>query len=514
MSNIKFINTLMCLAAFLAFSCSRENGGEDTGKTGGTSSLHIAVKGTATKADSDVESGDPDMRGAVASAKDGDIMKTLSLWLVSKNDGKVAAFKSLSPDAATEEVLIEDIQRGDYRLYVLANCTDLDADYTAGKTVDNNFMGKLLPEITSGNAPSFDDESGMPCSVVQDIAVAAGANYVEAHLLRCVGKLSFQFRNNISDYSVAIANIGLSAVNPTTGYLFDTDDHSIPASATDVAFPDLNENMFLFPNTESEMFTTYLYETSDATSDSGISFNLFAALYGADAMPDDIGLAERFVYSVSDNISSSPVAGSVYVLRSRTDDTQYVGIDNNDKLVLQSFTSDEEMLKSQDFSYCLWAVTDPDNGKLLNASTGGYITLDGETAGHTQDDAKATTFAITNKSGVFQFKNTGGYSLTYDEESKVVGSQGKESTSDTQWNMRKVESSGKEQYFKFALYEIPRVSRPISYIDQYGNSQKLTRIGRNEHITVTVNIFYNKMLGQFDFQVEEWRKKSAETTFD
>ena len=51
-------------------------------------------------------------------------------------------------------------------------------------------------------------------------------------------------------------------------------------------------------------------------------------------------------------------------------------------------------------------------------------------------------------------------------------------------------------------------------MDKYGAHNKLERIDRNEHITVTVNIFYNREMGEFKFEVEGWSGKDSETTFD
>ncbi len=68
--------------------------------------------------------------------------------------------------------------------------------------------------------------------------------------------------------------------------------------------------------------------------------------------------------------------------------------------------------------------------------------------------------------------------------------------------------------FSGAEYEIPRGDRSISYIDKYGNSQTLKQISRNEHISIVVNIFYNRELGDFEYCIEGWEKKDNETTFD
>lgn len=62
--------------------------------------------------------------------------------------------------------------------------------------------------------------------------------------------------------------------------------------------------------------------------------------------------------------------------------------------------------------------------------------------------------------------------------------------------------------------DIPRERRPIKIVDKYGDAQLLQQIKRNEHVTVSINIFYNRELGQFDFKVSSWKEVSNETTFD
>ena len=51
-------------------------------------------------------------------------------------------------------------------------------------------------------------------------------------------------------------------------------------------------------------------------------------------------------------------------------------------------------------------------------------------------------------------------------------------------------------------------------MDKYGDAWLLQQIKRNEHVTVSINIFYNRELGEFDFKVSSWKEVSNETTFD
>ena len=134
----------------------------------------------------------------------------------------------------------------------------------------------------------------------------------------------------------------------------------------------------------------------------------------------------------------------------------------------------------------------------------------------TADASKAQAFTITNNAGKFLFGYRGWlgtYYITYD--AGKLSAQRNNTGTTAQWYLRLLdESSINEPYFENALREIPREARPIHYVDKYGAHNKLERIDRNEHITVTVNIFYNREMGEFKFEVEGWSGKDSETTFD
>ena len=134
----------------------------------------------------------------------------------------------------------------------------------------------------------------------------------------------------------------------------------------------------------------------------------------------------------------------------------------------------------------------------------------------TADKDKAQIFTITNNAGKFLFGYewlSSTYYMIYDAKKPTY----KKNNTGTiaQWYVRLLdESSINEPYFENAVREIPREARPIHYVDKYGAHNKLERIDRNEHITVTVNIFYNREMGEFKFEVEGWSEKDSETTFD
>ena len=491
------------------FSCGKEV--TPSPGTSGTETLHISFDmGASTK----------------AGAKDGDIIKKGSLWLVDSKDEEIIAFRTFSPNAASAVVTMESIQRGDYTLYVVANYSGLDT-YTNGK-IDDNFKKHLLKTVAAGESPTFTEGSGMPCSSVQQVHIAAGENYVSAHLQRCVGRLSINVRNNISSHKLAIGGIGLSDNNPTTGYLFPSSDGSIPPSATDVAFPELTQHVVLATNENKDVYDVYLYDTGEATSANGITFTLFGAIYEDQTPDENITISSRDLYSFADNTNSISEGTEPYLIRSAASSTYYIGDLEAKGIGVKEFTDDEELVNSPKIENFLWTVSGGDSrGTFKNVGSGKYITLKEQTPGLSETSGTNFYFSTGTGNGgiLFSTENSGylwwktyGYSLTLDPNAAngLSGTTKKESTGEPGWFVRKATlEAEKVQHFVGADLEIPQVKRTINYLDKHGNTQILKGISRNEHVEVSINVFYNREWGQFDFEVEGWQIIDGnETTFD
>ena len=193
------------------------------------------------------------------------------------------------------------------------------------------------------------------------------------------------------------------------------------------------------------------------------------------------------------------------------------------------------MLKTyKDIKNFLWRaeVGSKNQVKFKNVGTARYITLSETTAGL---DSSGTQFYFSDDTGngrlLFSTKKQRkwsfdlgfyydyGYSLTLNSASNgLIGTKGMESNSRrTRWLVRTATSSTGDyiSHFIGSDYEIPRVKRTINYLDKHGNTQILKGISRNEHVEVSINVFYNREWGQFDFEVEGWNTIGGnETTFD
>lgn len=211
------------------------------------------------------------------------VMKIGRMWLVDKA-GNVVVFRKTEDNNSNSRIMkFSNVKRGEYKLYILLNSTDLDG-FTEGKEIDDNFKKKCLATIAAGASPEYTVESGVPCSIVKDVAIAAGNNNVDVSLQRCVGRLTVVVLNNIHDCQLAIGGIGLSAVNPSTGYYFPQSDGSVP-SYENLAFHDLNYTnpVVILPSKNKIIFDRYVYETKDIPE--GLSFRLFGAVYSGNKEP-------------------------------------------------------------------------------------------------------------------------------------------------------------------------------------------------------------------------------------
>lgn len=491
-------------AAFLALSaisCAKDTPAKDKPVYGeGEGNLHISFSTAGTT--------------KAGTAQEGDIIKTGRLWLIDADDNVMRFYSADNINVASGEATIKNIKRGVYTLCILANCKELDS-YVTGSKIDDGFKRKLLPTISDGNAPAFTEETGMPCSAVIHQEITVGENYVEAHLQRCVGRISIRIRNNIGDSKIAIGAVGLSQHNPSTGYLFEPLDGSVPPTVSNLSFKELTGITTIAPYETKEVYDSYLYEIDASTAANGITFDLLGGIYDAAVRDEDISIAYRTQYNFGNNLSTlGDVSGNKYLIRSVESSTRYVGYTGETRVGTGEFTEDSELEYFKDTPNYLWEfVGNSSSAKLKNVKTGNYLD---ENLNMTADAGKAQAFTITNNAGKFLFGYRGWlgtYYITYDAGKLSV--QMNNTSTTAQWYLRLLdESSINEPYFENALREIPREARPIHYVDKYGAHNKLERIDRNEHITVTVNIFYNREMGEFKFEVEGWSGKDSETTFD
>ena len=460
--------------------------------------------------------------GHVLSVESDGKMMIGRMWLVDKVTDKVVVFGEMGVNNSTStKHEFTNIKRGEYKLYILLNSTELDG-FTKGTQIDDNFKKKCLATIAYGASPEYTVESGVPCSIVKDVAIAAGNNNVDVSLQRCVGRLTVVVLNNIHDCKLAIGGIGLSAVNPSTGYYFPQSDGSVPGY-TNLAFHDLASTVVLPPSKNKIIFDRYIYETKDIPE--GLSFRLFGAVYNDDATETPIVSFKSYTFDKE----SSPENGKQYLLRSAASASSnyYIGVLNDGGLGCDEFLDDVELIRNPNIKNFLWTVVRSSyygRTTLSNVGTKKFITLNST---DTQVDLglgdSGTSFYFTESTNSRYLITTSnswryGYGLACDPESArglvAIGSPNQKDN--TSWILREATLDESKTYpeYKDCVCEIPYRQHTINYIDDYGVSKLLTRIKRNEHVTVSINVSYDREYMQFDFTVKAWVTKDNETTFD
>ncbi len=530
------LTVLTLLSASL--SCTRETAGGATDE-GGTGDLVLSIASApevlVTKAD--------------RTPKEGNAMNLLSIWIVNRESGEILIHEHLlsregndtdgsmspqvgyvyfAPDGKSAQMKFIDIPRGNCTLYAVANFRELEEGvYVVGAKIDDAFKDMLLNEtIKSGESPVYDDADGMPCSAVVDFSIGAGENRVSAEMLRCVGRLTIAVRNNIDDSSVFIGEIGLSDNNPSNAYIFAHEGYTIPSVSSDVAFPELEDIVRVDAKTSDPVtvYDTYLYETDPVPGDTDrFTFTLFGAVYRNSVADSDVKIAYRQEYIFSENNTTSYTLDDMFVIRSAASNNYYVG-DSDGKLSVRFFSGDTELRHHKGIENYFWKFSGTPSSTITNVATGRQIHLSGDTASLVEN-GQGTTFTIikndvisevaASNSGI-RFRAPDGYSLTINTEEQLIGTNNRNNNLETHWLFRTAEKGAEESipYFANAEYEIPKVTRSMTYIDEYGVAQDLDHISRNQHIRLNIGIFYNRELCQFEFEVEPWREKESDTTFD
>ena len=278
---------ILLITLLALFSCAKESG-ERGSDDQGTGTLYVRFDIPANAGVTKVDGGSGGgYNGTQNVLKEDNIIRHGRLFLVDKVGNVVAYHKAednkngiIGNSSGTE--VITGIKRGDYKLYIFVNGSKEQAEAYLNTPVGselkiNDLLNTTLSgkDLEGGKSPTFADAEGIPCTFVTDVAITAGNNYVDAHLERCVGRLTIEVLNNIPDRKLAIRSIGLSADNPTNGYYFPSS-----SAVTKGAFPDLTETIVFAPNENKTIFDHYVYET-DVVAE-GLSFDMFGAVYGSE----------------------------------------------------------------------------------------------------------------------------------------------------------------------------------------------------------------------------------------
>lgn len=444
---------------------------------------------------------------ATKSARSGDEIKSLRIWLVDKN-GKIArVIKSdaESPAAGVDGITMTgvgtasaqfiNVERASYTLYFVAN-SDALSSYTAGATIDDAFKKATIDYEYGIN--------GMPLSVVKEIHVVPGKNMISASLVRICAKIHVTVRNSTLDKMIWIKDISLNDIRPDKTYLFEQD--SFFPGAVYEELEKMTTAIGLAPNTEMTCPAVYLFETDKAP---GIKIR--GGVF-ADTQIDPPHVITKDISSYSfEEKSESLEEGIQYLVMNKSmryllkgHQSGSVGID----FLASGDGPKNHLLASSDIEDYIWQYEPSDlknigqkkylknsSGKLdLGTSIDNFTFIGDKTNGYTISSGGNY---IWNNAGTLDFNNRG-------------------KSPQNQWYFYKVNSvTTKEEVFDGAEALINYADNDLSHIDpDLGVAVPLQRIKRNESIDIRVNIFFNKNTGKLDFETEIWKTVDNETTFD
>lgn len=444
---------------------------------------------------------------ATKSAKSGDEIKSLRIWLVDK-DGKIArVITSAAGSPATGEDGITmtgvgtasaqfiNVERASYTLYFVAN-SDALSSYTAGATIDDAFKKATIDYEYGIN--------GMPLSVVKEIHVVPGKNMISASLVRICAKIHVTVRNSTLDKMIWIKDISLNDIRPDKTYLFEQDSFFPGAGYEELE--KMTTIIGLEPNTEITYPAVYLFETDKAL---GIKIRggVFA---GTQTSEPNVITKDISSYSFEET-SESLNEGNQYLVMNKSmryllkgHQSGSVGID----FLASGDGPKNHLLASSDIEDYIWQYEPSDlkniGQKKYLRNSSGKLDLGTSIDNFTFSGDKTNGYTISS-GGNYIWNNAG----TLDFNNKGKSPQ-------NQWYFYKVNSiTTTEEVFDGAEALINYSDNYLSHIDpDFGIAVPLQRIKRNESIDIRVNIFFNKNTGKLDFKTEIWKTVDNETTFD
>lgn len=487
-------------------------------------------------------------RTKAGTADDGDIISNLHLWLMDTDStvvkyvsavgtGGVSASGELKIDSESTAVAkFTNIDRGDYTMFVVANLpdgTDMTS-YSPGNRIDKNFVNFVLSIPDGGSKPSFSD--GMPLSVVQDLSIKVGKNQVEAQLVRVCGRIRVTVRNNTVDKRIFMQKVKLGDKNPSKGYLFHKEDHSVPEGTVYGEFDKVDASTsvsdYIDPGESFTYLDQYIFETGiDAEADLTLDFN--GALFGTGVESAAVGAVEHDVYKAAgpeftefkrDNVEGKQVIikNSAYNFFVFADGIR----------VREKFYADvNELLTNADIMpYYIWSFnpssyytgsTGPSNTTVTNIGTGKYLNISNTDV--SLSETSQTLIVGTQPYGMLM--RSGSYNLySPNADSQMISAKDVSGISDDSklyWyftpvtktsatDMLLTNADGGGEADKYFNKQISG----ITYIDEYGIAQPLKSICRNQDLNIVVNVHYNPESTGLYFTVAAWRPIENDTTFD
>lgn len=462
------------------------------------------------------------------SAKDGDIMKNLRIWMVKKDETAVKYYSSTYPDASTKEVVFENVDRGEYTMYIIAN-SDLNSAYTGSSIIDDDFKNATLPELNDPKPP-FDDNNGMPMSLIQEVKVTAGTNDIEAKLVRVCGKIRVTIYNRTADKKIYLSDLSFTGKNPSTGYLFFK-DHAVPAGTSHGDFTSLSattgaEAVSIDINEDKVVFEQYLYETGNIE----LGLNLKGALYptGFSKVPNLAETTkEQWKFKDGNTTNTTIQTGDRWYIIANAQNQRIFLCDNGSTLAAEyAENNDDEFLVKMNknenlYLKYLWNFSNTNNGstRIRNYGTdkkGKYIQFNNSTIAMSEN-AKSVNTDINNNTRRFYYSSGSWRNYLYYDSGNLYLSNSNTEQTNRGWYLREMvkENTSVIQFTDTEADNFEHQTDELKYIDDFGAPVTLNEICRNQILDIHLNVFHSESTGKLYFEVTGWQnEENKNTTFD
>lgn len=492
-------------------------------------------------------------------ASDGDVMSNLHIWLVYNNSverylSQVDTACTISGSTAT--ATFHNVPRGACTIYLVANLPEgnpLPKTYAVGKSIDEDFLKYVLPEVVNYEPPFGASTPGMPLSTSVSLSVGAGTNRVSAELVRTCAKLSITVRNNTTNNTIILKDLILTNKNPNVGYLFEQSDYSIPGTASFGPFVSITHSSgetvsdVIPQGGERTYIKQYMYETA-TNGAADLGFEIVGGLF-----PKGTESAQlKTIPAHHELVGDGPVSSI-----NNLEPNEYYLIKNSMRDYFLYYDSVNKQLKAKEIA--LSSLLEMDDNELKpykwNISTDGTLiseivnrsSINISTKGDISltNGGKVKSAGYSTKGG-FRFYNgsvsgsrknytVNTYTLQVTESGEVNCNSIKQ-TVRTYYSPELSDYVADEESCYFQLYKVTFVEESeaklvgpdgtladvyfdktissLNYINKYGTPVPLEQIRRNQDVKIVVNIHYNPNSGVLYFETTDWVKDNNETTFD
>lgn len=427
-------------------------------------------------------------------------------------DGKEYIYNGLNNGTNTLEELIESIKT--------------TFDIQAGKGIDNFIQSNAtyksffdFPVIAS-NGYLCDKNAPQALSLVKNIALTPGNNYVSAELKRTYSRIRIEVMNNSSSCPLKVHSLKFSdSFAQSRTYLFDSPDNP------NRSFEDFKDQKGTLAINDEKAITSFTASEIN-THSSQVVYDAYILESRNDEYTYTLDVEYEGTSGESSKEISSTPATKAEIEASCTD-----GIGNNTTYFMIKNTNSGEYLFDNNGWLCqgtgkddtyLWALLKYNNSTtqyyLYNKGTNHYV-------GYPNTPTDAQTQMVDIHTAYYELKNhvKGGFLLeahtsTY-YYTHLYNTGNTEKHMGGWWDSDANDNNNEHLFYKVTStstqsyrYNTPILLKTIDPITSQVTPVK--NIQRNDFINVLVTVSFDEKNGDFNFVVKPWNEKDAEIEFN